>query len=975
VPRLAASVSSTMGQAQSQSNRQDLTGDIAVVLDKDPEGPDNATERVFRSAWERSKDTAKQPMGMARSVPWGYFEQGEAKEEDATAFLHRLLRAKCVSDSAETDSGLLRGAPQCAQFAERELPGVVISAPWDSHPTAATLWDFSSGNWGEMMPHVELARAHPGDHPADDPAEGNGGVEVDGSHSEGYRAGKGGFSPLTTRAGTRLWALAFAAPPMGGAGGAGAGVEVLKASFPMQLMVRVDNGPRKAIVYDALEFKPTAKGVFAADAAAGDPVTPAELARIERILKITKRGRTDMMGIGRPFNAPLEGADDNDEGGGNADRLPLDEPHTKRWEHHGASTLAPLADWVRFKQSRCLRARFPMSAVCGARLVCVDDTGEDTELRPQGDLPPAVGGLRGCSLASLGDRGPDSEDGPANAPEGYSDRARQGTAEWTTEELEPIAILVLELSQRGGEAEGASDLPMFAQTRLWPRSHAQRKRTATPDWTPNQIAGQATRHYIIGDKCEVVELAKALAEASPRMALLLRPDLVSAGSGDEGASAASSTAADAPHAPPRRSGSGEQPCSPPHKKPALSTNVSTNVTGDVGMASRAFNTLAGGIDKLLPEHATTTRSLAAQAAAQVLAQSLSADTESGVTKAAPAFTSEAEVHSFLARAGVEKPERANPCLKAGLLSGCIEVPDAMRLSANPSAFLEVVLLQASCSTCGAPADCTVRAALSQPEYGGNDYEDGNQEGAVQCGTECDGMYITNLCGPKEHRQLTTGKFHNHCTACPDFGQCIGDYREAHCHMCSQHYFQGMMGFRCQCQGGGRSDDESGESDYEHDIADQQEEAMDGTFSMPPADCWNGQLRGLTEEAAGSFLTDALVARARPAINQAKELCKGLYHIIDNQPNTRSSETVNDILDAVWGSKGLPDRFLLMEDEQLRNLTQEQLRSIPGLVPQGITMLGQILNHLPAGALDDDDEEGEGGGRRSRAMASPGDPDY
>ena len=33
--------------------------------------------------------------------------------------------------------------------------------------------------------------------------------------------------------------------------------------------------------------------------------------------------------------------------------------------------------------------------------------------------------------------------------------------------------------------------------------------------------------------------------------------------------------------------------------------------------------------------------------------------------------------------------------------------------------------------------------------------------------------------------MDSGKFHNHCTECPDLGKCIGDYREAHCERCGK----------------------------------------------------------------------------------------------------------------------------------------------------------------------------------------------
>lgn len=50
-------------------------------------------------------------------------------------------------------------------------------------------------------------------------------------------------------------------------------------------------------------------------------------------------------------------------------------------------------------------------------------------------------------------------------------------------------------------------------------------------------------------------------------------------------------------------------------------------------------------------------------------------------------------------------------------------------------------------------------------------------------------------------RLESGKFHNHCTECPDFGVCIGDYRVCHCGICGHHYFTGGSGFPCNKCGG------------------------------------------------------------------------------------------------------------------------------------------------------------------------------
>jgi hypothetical protein len=74
------------------------------------------------------------------------------------------------------------------------------------------------------------------------------------------------------------------------------------------------------------------------------------------------------------------------------------------------------------------------------------------------------------------------------------------------------------------------------------------------------------------------------------------------------------------------------------------------------------------------------------------------------------------------------------------------------------------------------------------------------------------MYVTGLC--QGSPSLDSGKFHNHCTQCPEFGVCIGDYREAHCGNCGKHWFCGNSSFPCSWCGreDGDYDDEFGHAD-------------------------------------------------------------------------------------------------------------------------------------------------------------------
>ena len=154
------------------------------------------------------------------------------------------------------------------------------------------------------------------------------------------------------------------------------------------------------------------------------------------------------------------------------------------------------------------------------------------------------------------------------------------------------------------------------------------------------------------------------------------------------------------------------------------------------------------------------------------------------------------VHKLLSDLGVENPNSVSNCLKAGILNGCITLK---RPEDDPEGEygLDQVLVTGSCLVCGEEdLKCTLRDVLYQPDYGGLDYEDGGLEAPFKCkGDDCSlGIYITGICGGSPG--FDTGKFHNHCKECPLFGTCIGDYREAHCYNCGDHYFAGLMGGPC-----------------------------------------------------------------------------------------------------------------------------------------------------------------------------------
>lgn len=166
------------------------------------------------------------------------------------------------------------------------------------------------------------------------------------------------------------------------------------------------------------------------------------------------------------------------------------------------------------------------------------------------------------------------------------------------------------------------------------------------------------------------------------------------------------------------------------------------------------------------------------------------------------------VHKLLSDLGVENPDSVSSCLKAGILKGTITLK---RPEEDPDGEygLDQVLVTGSCLVCGEDdLKCTIRDVLHQPDYGGCDYEDGGLDAPFKCkDDECGlGLYVTGMCSG--NAGFDSGKFHNHCKECPQFGTCIGDYREAHCFDCGKHYFAGLMGGPCyNCErkknGGGR----------------------------------------------------------------------------------------------------------------------------------------------------------------------------
>ena len=138
----------------------------------------------------------------------------------------------------------------------------------------------------------------------------------------------------------------------------------------------------------------------------------------------------------------------------------------------------------------------------------------DLRQRPNGHLPAASD-----AHGKLSDLGKPAED------QGYGEgeRVAQGVAELAgSPELEPLDQLVLE-QELGAPSSTAASVLDFAAAKLWPTNRTERIRAKIPDWTPGGIASRARRHYLLGDKEEMLELCNYLAQQSPHLGTLLRP--------------------------------------------------------------------------------------------------------------------------------------------------------------------------------------------------------------------------------------------------------------------------------------------------------------------------------------------------------------------------------------------------------------------------------------------------------------------
>ena len=315
----------------------------------------------------------------------------------------------------------------------------------------------------------------------------------------------------------------------------------------------------------------------------------------------------------------------------------------------------------------------------------------------------------------------------------------------------------------------------FAARKVLSEHQGEMEFVTVPDWTPEQAASHATRHYISGGADEIHALAAHLASISSKLATFL-------GKLDRSSAWQSSLAPPAclalADAPPFHSGSGQDAavcsgCSDGAESSVPSLQTLSAQTA-VGLGASAVQAQDAGYPP-----AAVAAIAAAQQAKEKPAQKLSCD----------------DVHELMQKRlglSAKAAAAANACFKKGVLRGHIKLDEGTTL--------QTIICSGKCICCGQPGlECTIGQVLEQSTYGG-DYEDGAPDGAVQC-EDCCGMYVTGLCDGRA--EFDSGKFHNHCTQCSDFGVCIGDYREAHCEDCGKHWFAGMSGFACNHCGGGR----------------------------------------------------------------------------------------------------------------------------------------------------------------------------
>jgi len=168
-----------------------------------------------------------------------------------------------------------------------------------------------------------------------------------------------------------------------------------------------------------------------------------------------------------------------------------------------------------------------------------------------------------------------------------------------------------------------------------------------------------------------------------------------------------------------------------------------------------------------------------------------------------------EVERLLKLMGVN-PNRCSRCALAGIMVGAIKIT-------GKKEELKQVIFEGSGEVCDCKIPATLGQVLRQGDYGGDQYEEEDSDKAkIHCKPcrratpEGEGFrhfyFAAQLC--RGDPGLNSGKWMNHCRECPDYGVCLGDYRDSHCDECGEHGWKG----RCYTQGCAGAEDDMDEDE-------------------------------------------------------------------------------------------------------------------------------------------------------------------
>lgn len=101
----------------------------SLIGDKDTKETEDGEEKVFKSVYLSAEAVQENPLFLARSMPFNYLSQVDNSGSTSFAFFDCLLSSSLLHDSA-IDRSLVDSKPECMQFIEFYLPGVVDCDPW-----------------------------------------------------------------------------------------------------------------------------------------------------------------------------------------------------------------------------------------------------------------------------------------------------------------------------------------------------------------------------------------------------------------------------------------------------------------------------------------------------------------------------------------------------------------------------------------------------------------------------------------------------------------------------------------------------------------------------------------------------------------------------------------------------------------------------------------------------------------------------